>query len=317
METLLGGMTKKKRVIGAGSHPMGVSVPDRQWIPSDQKGRRWTLVVHGAVPEGCPLLSLLKEEFQKQGYTAAAVAYETGLHGIHPHWQVYFQTMQACRLRARFTELLGEQVGFHLQVARATRLANLKYIWATNKQHQIGWVHYTKGVVAPRDYRPSRTQTLLWLRSHMTPWQRTVTGWLTGPIDPRSIHWVYEPVGNSGKTYLCKYLHYFHGAILTGGSVADMKHAIARWKQITGHFPITILIDLARDDRIKPGGYKGLEQIKNAIFFSGKYQSGMVAAVLPPLVVVFSNAPPRRECMSADRWRVYRICSQTAELVPE
>ena len=58
------------------------------------KGTRWSLTIHGAKPEGCPILTLLKEEFQKDDYPLAAVAYETGQQGIHPHWQVYFETLK-------------------------------------------------------------------------------------------------------------------------------------------------------------------------------------------------------------------------------
>lgn len=277
--------------------------------------RRWTLTVHGASPDFCPILAKLKAEFQKDEYTIAAVAYETGVHGIHPHWQIYFETESACRMKQKCEELLGQSTGFHLEAARGTLRANLRYVYAVEKEHQIGWVHYLKGTQPPNDYRSYKTQNLLWLRNNMKPWQAQITSLVTERADYRSIYWVHEPVGNTGKSYLAKYLHYFHGAIMTGGSVADMKHAISRWKQITGHFPVTIIFDVARSDRIKPAGYKGIEEIKNAIFFSGKYQSGMVASCNPPNIVIFANQAPRRGCMSSDRWVVYKICPDTNELV--
>ena len=93
-----------------------------------------------------------------------------------------------------------------------------------------------------------------------------------------------------------------------------MKHAIARWKQITGHYPVTIIVDLARMTKISQAAYYTLEQIKNAIFFSGKYQSGMVASCIPPNVVVFANTPPNTKMMSEDRWRIYKINPDTHQL---
>ena len=75
---------------------------------------------------------------------------------------------------------------------------------------------------------------------------------------------------------MCKYLHLHHGAIVTGGSAADMKHAITRWQEITGHFPITIIVDVARSDCLKETSMKAIESIKNAMFFSGKYESAMI-----------------------------------------
>ena len=277
---------------------------------------RWMVTIHGARPENCPILNLLKSQFQKDEYTLAAVAYETGQHGIHPHWQIYFQTAKKCRMKQRFTNLLGEDVGFHIELAKSTRNKCLVYIYAVEKQHEIGWVHYAKGHVPPASYRPYKTQNLLWLRDNMKPWQRWITNKVTQRADYRDILWVLDPGGNAGKTYLAKYLHYFHGAIITGGSSSDMKHAIARWRQITGHYPVTIIIDSARSDTIRKDSYKAIEQLKNALFFSGKYESGMVASCTPPNIVVFSNKPPKLKAFSRDRWVVRTIDPETQQLVP-
>lgn len=317
----VGKKTSEKRVSsvknrGKSEALVGIEVDPYSTVEyRNQRGKRWCLTVHGARPENCPILTALKMEFETDPYTCAAVAYQTGKHGIHPHWQIYFETVSVCGMKTRLTEVLGEQTGFHLKTADGTKRANLKYIYAVHKQHQIGWVHYTKGVMPPEDYKPEKTENLLWLRYNMKPWQAQVTGWITGQADYRTIYWVWQPVGSTGKSYLAKYLHYFHGAILTGGGAGDMKHAIARWNQITGHYPIIILIDVARGDRITKPAFKGLEQIKNAMFFSGKYQSTMVASCLPPHVVVFANQPPNRSFMSGDRWRVYTINPVTESLI--
>ena len=284
--------------------------------PKKMHGYRWCGDVHGASPDGnCPILKALKSEFQKDDYTLAAVAYETGVHGIHPHWQFYFQTKVDCRMKQRLSQVLGADSGFHIEVADGTRNKNLRYIYAVDKQHEIGWLHYKKGHEAPASYRPYKTQNLLWLRDNMKPWQRWITEKVTKTADYRDILWIWQPEGNTGKTYLAKYLHYFHGAIITGGKSEDMKHAIARWKQITGHYPVTIIIDVARSDSIPKSGYKTIEQIKNALFFSGKYQSGMVASCNPPNVVIFSNTPPKLQNLSNDRWVVKTIDPYTNRLV--
>ena len=285
---------------------------------SNLVGSRWCLTVHGANPDGtCPLLAALRSQFQKDEFLLAAVAYETGVHGIHPHWQVYFQTAENCRMKQRFSQLLGEDCGFHIELAKGTRNANLKYVYAVEKQHQIGWLHYTKGHVPPASYKPYKTRNLLWLRDNMKPWQAQITRRVTSTADYRDILWIWQPEGNTGKTYLAKYLHFFHGAIVTGGKPEDMKHAIARWRQITGHYPVTIIIDVARADTFPKSGYKTIQQIKNALFFSGKYQSGMVASCLPPNIVVFANRKPRLQYMSRDRWVVRKICPETHELVSD
>ena len=283
---------------------------------TDLKGTRWSLTIHGASLEDCPILALLKKEFQKDEYILAAVAYETGKYGIHPHWQTYFETAKQCRMKKIFQQLLGDEISFHIELCKATRNANLKYIYAVDKEHQIGWIHYAKGHNVPSSYCSYKTQNLLWLRDNMKPWQKEITVKLTSTQPSyRDILWVWEPAGNTGKTYLAKYLHYFHGAIITGGKSEDMKHAIARWNEITGHYPVAIIIDLARSDKIFNSGYKAIEQIKNALFFSGKYESGMVASCNPPHLVVFANVAPNFAAMSKDRWVVKAIDPQTETLV--
>ena len=86
------------------------------------RSKRWNLTVHGANPNGnCPILERLKSFFQTDKCSLAAVAYETGKQGIHPHWQIYFETAQSCRMKIFIAELLGQQYDFHLEVANGTR----------------------------------------------------------------------------------------------------------------------------------------------------------------------------------------------------
>ena len=284
----------------------------------DQRSLKWVLTIHGANPDGsCPILKLLKRQFQKDEYPVAAVAFETGKQGIHPHWQIYFETSKRCKMKQKMSSLLGEDISFHLQVAKGTLNANLRYVYAVDKPYQIGWLHYVKGHNPPKDYDPYPMQDLIWFRNNMRPWQRWVTEKVTSRADRRDIVWIWEPVGNTGKSYLAKYLHYFHGAILTGGSSEDMKHAIARWKQITNHYPVIIIVNLARIDNISPAAYKTLESIKDAFFFSGKYDSCMVASLHTPHVVVFANKLPDTTAMSKDRWKIFKIDPKTYQLVPK
>lgn len=287
---------------------------------SNLVGTRWCGTVFCRAWEGtCPVLDKLRTFFQKEDIQCAAVAYETGVHGCHPHWQFYFETIKKTRMKQALTDLLGSDSGFHLELAKGTKIANLKYIWAVHKQHEIGWVHYSKNCEAPEDYRPYKTENLLWLHYNMKPWQKEILERVKRQPDYRDILWVYEPQGNSGKSYLTKYLHYFHGAIVTGGKSEDVKYAIARWQQITGHYPVIIILDLPRTiavKNVKNIAYT-LEQIKNAMFFTGKYQSGMVASCNPPHLIVFANIPPEVQQMSADRWIIKRIDPDTDQFVDE
>jgi hypothetical protein len=49
-----------------------------------------------------------------------------------------------------------------------------------------------------------------------------------------------------------------------------------------------------------------MENVKDGLFFSTKYESGMVR-YNPPHVIVFANVPPDVTKMSADRWVIKEI----------
>lgn len=140
------------------------------------RGQRFSLTIHGAKPQNCPILKLLKKQFQNDMYTVAAVAYQTGAHGIHPHWQIYFQLAERVNnMKSIINSLLkplGLQQSFHIEIAKGTLRANLAYVYAVRKQHELGWVQYAKGHVEPYDYDKKKMglNNLLWLHNNMKPW---------------------------------------------------------------------------------------------------------------------------------------------------
>lgn len=305
-------------IMGSKGGKKGKGAPKPFKNYADKKGERWCGDVFCKPFEGaCPLLDKLVSFFNTDEVTCAAVAYETGVHGIHPHWQFYFQTAQRCRMKEKFQQYMGIDSGFHLEVAIGTRNANLKYVWATQKEHELGWVLYKKNCQPPETYVPEKTDNLLRLRFNMKPWQQKIVARIKDRADYRDILWVHEPVGNTGKTWLSKYLHYFYGAIMTGGKEADMKHAIKRWQQMTNHYPTTIIIDLARSAKLNEKGFSTIEQIKNGLFFDGKYFSGMCSTLIPPHIIVFANTTPNVEHMSIDRWSIQRINPDTYDFEDE
>ena len=84
-----------------------------------------------------------------------------------------------------------------------------------------------------------------------------------------------------------------------------MKYGVMKYKETTGEYPRNIIIDIPRKLE-KFVSYQGLEEVKNACFFSGKYESGMVVGNNPNLIV-FANFAPDYAAMSADRWVVKNL----------
>ena len=135
------------------------------------------------------------------------------------------------------------------------------------------------------------------------PWQLTLQGILDGKPEKRIVHWVYEEMGNVGKTCFINNYSALHPddtvvaqAGINEGNLATLCGLPLKLK--------TVLIDVARSDA--DPDYKTLEKIKSGIFISPKYHIVPIRGD-PTHIAVFSNRPPNTKSMSADRWRVGEI----------
>ena len=127
------------------------------------------------------------------------------------------------------------------------------------------------------------------------------------------IYWYYETKGNVGKSTFCKYLCVKHKALILGGKASDMKYGIVKYMERHGDYPNLIVADIPRTNR-KFLSYQGLEEIKNACFFSGKYEADMVIGNNPHLII-FANFKPDKSKMSLDRWEIECLGEDKEELI--
>lgn len=266
------------------------------------QGRKWTLVIHGQHQSDFDKLVTF---CHTDAVECAVIAREFGKNKIHPHWQIYFELFKRVNnIKTELTALLNHE-NFHIEKALGTKSANVRYIYAVDKYWEVGFVEYIKNVEPPHDYQDTKPN--FWRNIVLRSFQQSVLEIIKNEPCDRTIHWIYEEQGNAGKTILAEYLHIFHGAIITGGAVADMQHAVLRWQEITGKNPVIMIVNLARSDRFDSASAKGIESIKDGLFFSGKYESAMVHAVNKPHVFVFANVKPDRTLFSLDRWQVWTI----------
>lgn len=132
------------------------------------------------------------------------------------------------------------------------------------------------------------------------PWQATILSAVQGPVDERKIYWVFDSCGNHGKTYLATHLVDTMGAFYSnGGKAVDLTYAY------DGQ-PV-VIFDYVRDSKDYVN-YGVIEQLKNGILMSTKYESGM-KRFSKPHVVVFANFRPELSKMSADRWEIIELNS--------
>lgn len=131
-------------------------------------------------------------------------------------------------------------------------------------------------------------------------WQASLMNDLNTVPHPRKIIWIWENVGNVGKTYMAMYLAAVHkAAYLQNGKSSDLAHAYNGQNIVVFDFPRT---------SIEKINYSIIESLKNGIVFSPKYNSQ--TKVFPtPHVVIFANFPPNRSALSQDRWDIREITS--------
>ncbi len=135
-------------------------------------------------------------------------------------------------------------------------------------------------------------------------WQIEILALIKGESDERVINWYWEDTGAVGKTTLCKHICLHNkDAIYVSGSAKDIKFAIAEMKVK----PRIVLWDVPRTSEGNLS-YEAIESVKNGIFFSAKYESGMLMFNIPHIIVMANFEPKYTKC-SMDRWSVVEIKS--------
>lgn len=256
--------------------------------PSHTRGRSWCLTVNNYTDEHLSQLSLLSSRARQW-----VIGKEVGDQGT-PHLQCYFQF----RNQTRFTTLKKAVPTGHWEKAKGTPQQNYNYCvkdgdFTTNMTKK--WTLDEMKELVRAEYK-----NVVW-----KPWQKDVLDLVaTNTKDSRAIYWIYESAGNTGKSYLTKYLLLENSAVLCSGKSTDILHGVAKTIE-TGILPRLIIFDVPRVSQ-EYVSYQALELLKNGCAFSGKYESTQL--VFPsPTVICFANAPPIREKLSLDRWIIYVI----------
>lgn len=114
---------------------------------------------------------------------------------------------------------------------------------------------------------------------------------IKGEPDEREILWYWGKQGG-GKTAMIKYLVKRHGAIVLSGSTSNMKNGIIEYEKVNGDTPRIIVSNIPFDKDLDRMSYSGYEEIKDMVFYSGKYEGGMVCGANPHLII-FANGKPK------------------------
>lgn len=207
---------------------------------------------------------------------------EIGANGT-PH----LQGTICLKTKQRLSELKHIDPAIHWEPTKAVKASIL---YCTKKETSTGRV-FSHGIELPEELESDKPYG----------WQLKVMDIIKEKPDKRTIHWFWEPNGNVGKTSLCKHLVINHNALMLTGKSTDMYHMISKFPNKRKLF----IIDVPRStqDYIN---YGAIEQMKNGLIFSGKYEGSQLVFNCPH-VIVFANEPPNLSMMSADRWNIVHI----------
>lgn len=197
------------------------------------------------------------------------------------HLQGYFYNKNAIR----FSTLKTLYPKASWRVAKGTKEQN--FIYCSKENYES-------------NYKP-KIETPLKIITELREWQKNIENILLTEPDDRTIYWIIDHEGNKGKTALCKYLVHNYKAAYVSGKANDIKHIIAELKEK----PNIVLFDYPRSLESYVS-YQAIEEIKNGIFCSGKYESKTIV-MNSPHIIVFSNFIPDLTKLSKDRWNIINI----------
>lgn len=214
--------------------------------------------------------------------------FETGTNGtLHIQGHIEFKNAMTNR---SLKKKLGNSA--HLEKVN-NRDASIEYCQKPETRTEGPWL---KGFPKP-----------IKIISTMRPWQQKILDLLAAEANDRTINWVVDTEGSSGKTALCKYIITNYNALYLTGKASDMKYLITQYleQDPTNADNLICLFDYTRSVETFVS-YQGIEEIKNGIFTNTKYEVKMVI-FNSPHVFVFSNFTPLTQRLSKDRWNIINL----------
>lgn len=132
------------------------------------------------------------------------------------------------------------------------------------------------------------------------PFQQKIIDELENIADNRKIKWIYDDLGNTGKSFLARYLMTKQDIYyITGGKQNDILYGYNGQK--------IIIYDLARTyaDNLEHI-YTTIENFKNGQYLSTKYETQQRIFAIPHIIVM-ANFKPDETKLSKDRWDIVEV----------
>lgn len=128
----------------------------------------------------------------------------------------------------------------------------------------------------------------------------------------RSIHVVYDPNGNTGKSFLCRYLYernigfYVPPTVRTTQGIIQYVASGYRGQRI-------IVIDIPRSSKWTNELYEGIEAIKDGLVYDTRYSAKM-RDIWGVKILCLTNSQPKLDALSLDRWIILNETGKRIQL---
>lgn len=253
-----------------------------------KKYRRWTITINNYQSDDRK--EIIKIIGTKTQYI---LAHETGEKGT-PHIQGYIEFKNP-RTFSGMQKLFPRA---HIEVAKGNKKDNFKYCskdgdYLTNINLETFKQRVINSIL-------KKYENITW-----KPWQTKVLNLIAeNGEDTRTINWFWEQKGNTGKSFICKYIACKYDVVICEGKKNDIFNQVNIMLEAE-KLPKVVILDIPRTN-INYINYGAIEQLKNGLLYSGKYEGGV--CIFPsPIVIAFANEAPDRRALSEDRWNIIEI----------
>ena len=150
-------------------------------------------------------------------------------------------------------------------------------------------------------------RAVTFFRSLAYRWQVELHNILEGEIDSRKVIWMFDRVGNVGKTefkVMTKSLNLDNVIMLDACEASEFKYICAHDKPNAR----IVIVDVPRSINTQEISYDAIEAVKQGSYTSTKYEP-ITVLTDPPHMVIMSNSLPMYKSLSVDRWIIGEIVS--------
>lgn len=251
----------------------------------ESRGRKWCFTLNNWTEE--EYNSILSTCKVKQWIYI--IGKETGTNDT-PHLQGYIECKNAVFFKALKKQLLRS----HIEKAKGTQKQNFDYCSKDND------------FVSNMSFKKAKPLKDPLEGKELHGFQQEILDIIKEEPDDRTVYWYWDAQGCKGKTTLAKHICMNYNAIYVQGDCKSIKYGVMDMIEKRGEIDIVIMgLPRSYEQYVS---YDAIESIKDGLFYSSKYESGM-CIFNPPHYIILANFKPDETKLSADRWDVREINS--------